>query len=363
MEKPKLALRAWGKLGGIERVSPFGSGHINDTYLVEGAGGRYILQRINTNTFQDVDGLMQNIRLVAEFITEQTRQAGGDVGRESMRVIPCDDGRLYHRDEEGSCWRVLSYIEGSVCLQKARNEQDLFECAAAFGRFQRQLGDFDVSRLTETIPRFHDTPKRYQDFERAVQQDTMGRAAKVQREIEFVRQHKADCRYLFDLQQRGELPLRVTHNDTKLNNVMIDEKTGRGICVIDLDTVMPGLAVNDFGDSIRFGASTAAEDERDLSKVSCDLRLYEVYVKGFMEGCGGALTDREMEMLPMGAILMTYECGIRFLTDYLEGDHYFKISREGQNLDRCRTQFCLVKDMEEKLPRMQSIVEQYRKTV
>ena len=363
MEKPTLALRAWGKLGGIERVSPFGSGHINDTYLVEGAGGRYILQRINTNTFQDVDGLMQNIRLVTEFITEQTRQAGGDVGRESMRVIPCDDGRLYHRDEEGSCWRVLSYIEGSVCLQKARNEQDLFECAAAFGRFQRQLGDFGASRLTETIPRFHDTPKRYQDFERAVQQDTMDRAAKVQREIEFVRQHKADCRYLFDLQQRGELPLRVTHNDTKLNNVMIDEKTGRGICVIDLDTVMPGLAVNDFGDSIRFGASTAAEDERDLSKVSCDLRLYEVYVKGFMEGCGGALTDREMEMLPMGAILMTYECGIRFLTDYLEGDHYFKISREGQNLDRCRTQFCLVKDMEEKLPRMQSIVEQYRKTV
>ena len=179
MEKPKLALRAWGKLGGIERVSPFGSGHINDTYLVEGAGGRYILQRINTNTFQDVDGLMQNIRLVTEFITEQTRQAGGDVGRESMRVIPCDDGRLYHRDEEGSCWRVLSYIEGSVCLQKARNEQDLFECAAAFGRFQRQLGDFDASRLTETIPRFHDTPKRYQDFERAVQQDTMGRAAQV----------------------------------------------------------------------------------------------------------------------------------------------------------------------------------------
>ena len=206
MEKPKLALRAWGKLGGIERVSPFGSGHINDTYLVEGANGRYILQRINTNTFQDVDGLMQNIRLVTEFITEQTRQAGGDVGRESMRVIPCDDGELYHRDEEGSCWRVLSYIEGSVCLQKARNEQDLFECAAAFGRFQRQLGDFDASRLTETIPRFHDTPKRYQDFERAVQQDTMDRAAKVQREIEFVRQRKADCRYLFDLQQRGELP-------------------------------------------------------------------------------------------------------------------------------------------------------------
>lgn len=157
MEKPKLALRAWGKLGSIERVSPFGSGHINDTYLVEGAGGRYILQRINTNTFQDVDGLMQNIRLVTEFITEQTRQAGGDVGRESMRVIPCDDGELYHRDEEGSCWRVLSYIEGSVCLQKARNEQDLFECAAAFGRFQRQLGAFDASRLTETIPRFHDT--------------------------------------------------------------------------------------------------------------------------------------------------------------------------------------------------------------
>ena len=162
------------------------------------------------------------------------------------------------------------------------------------------------------------------------------------------------------LQDQGKLPLRVTHNDTKLNNIMIDNATGKAICVIDLDTVMPGLSVNDFGDSIRFGASTGAEDEKDLTKVSCDLHLYEVYVKGFIEGCGGALTETELDMLPMGAILMTFECGMRFLTDYLEGDHYFKIHREGHNLDRCRTQFKLVKDMEEKLSRMKEIVNKYK---
>ena len=196
---------------------------------------------------------MQNIRLVTEFITEQTRQAGGDVGRESMRVIPCDDGRLYHRDEEGSCWRVLSYIEGQRLPAEGAQRAGPVRVRRRLWPLPAAAGDFDASRLTETIPRFHDTPKRYQDFERAVQQDTMDRAAKVQREIEFVRQHKADCRYLFDLQQRGELPLRVTHNDTKLNNVLLDERTMKGLCVIDLDTVMPGLSAHDFGDTVRFG--------------------------------------------------------------------------------------------------------------
>lgn len=346
MEKPKLALRAWGKLGKIERVSPFGSGHINDTYLVESDGKRYILQRINTNTFQDVDGLMQNIRLVTEFITAQTQKAGGDAARESMQVIPCDDGKLYHRDGEGSCWRVLSYIEGSVCLQKARNEQDLFECAAAFGRFQRQLGAFDASRLTETIPHFHDTPKRYQDFEQAVQEDAVGRADKVQREIEFVRQRREDCRYLFDLQQRGELPLRVTHNDTKLNNVLLDERTMKGLCVIDLDTVMPGLSAHDFGDTVRFGANDCREDEEDQSRVHFLPGLYRVCERGFLSQAGEVLTAREKEVLRWGAKLMTLECGMRFLTDYLQGDVYFKIARPDQNLDRARTQFTLVQQME-----------------
>ena len=241
---------------------------------------------------------------------------------------------------------MLSYIEGSVCLQKARNEQDLFECAAAFGRFQRQLGAFDASRLTETIPRFHDTPKRYQDFERAVQQDTMDRAAKVQREIEFVRQRKADCRYLFDLQQRGELPLRVTHNDTKLNNVLLDERTMKGLCVIDLDTVMPGLSAHDFGDTVRFGANDCREDEEDQSKVHFLPQLYRVCERGFLSQAGEVLTAREKEVLRWGAKLMTLECGMRFLTDYLQGDVYFKIARPDQNLDRARTQFTLVQQME-----------------
>ena len=206
-------------------------------------------------------GLMQNIRLVTEFITEQTRQAGGDVGRESMRVIPCDDGELYHRDEEGNCWRVLSYIEGSVCLQKARNEQDLFECAAAFGRFQRQLGDFDASRLTETIPRFHDTPKRYQDFERAVQQDTMDPRG----------QGAAGDRICAAAQGGLPVPVRTCSSGAscrcgsptttpRLNNVLLDERTMKGLCVIDLDTVMPGLSAHDFGDTVRFGANDCRED-------------------------------------------------------------------------------------------------------
>jgi Ser/Thr protein kinase RdoA (MazF antagonist) len=240
------------------------------------------------------------------------------------------------------------------------NEEDFYQSALAFGHFQRLLADYPAETLHETIVDFHNTVKRFGRFEQALKADICKRAASVPEEIRFVLEREKLTHILCDMQKSGELPLRVTHNDTKLNNILIDKETGKAICVIDLDTVMPGLSANDFGDSIRFGASTAEEDERDLSKVSCDLHLYELYVKGFIEGCAGALTEKEIEALPMGAILMTFECGIRFLTDYLEGDHYFKIHREGHNLDRARTQFKLVKDMEEKLPQMKAIVEKYK---
>ena len=231
--------------------------------------------------------------------------------------------------------------------------EDFYESAVAFGHFQRLLADYPAETLYETIEGFHDTKARFRTFKNAVEKDVCGRAASVQKEIDFVLAHEDVANVFGNLQEKGEIPLRVTHNDTKLNNIMIDNVTRKGICVIDLDTVMPGLAMNDFGDSIRFGASTAAEDETDLSKVSCSMELYELYVRGFLEGCAGSLTQKEIELLPMGAKVMTYECGMRFLTDYLEGDHYFKIHRENHNLDRARTQFKLVEDMEAKWDTMQ----------
>ena len=245
-------------------------------------------------------------------------------------------------------------------LRVAGIEAVAYESAAAFGNFQRMLADYPADTLYETIEGFHDTRARFQVFKQAVEKDVCGRADSVRKEIQFVLDHEDVAKVFGELQEKGEIPLRVTHNDTKLNNIMIDNVTRKGICVIDLDTVMPGLAMNDFGDSIRFGASTAAEDERDLSKVSCSMELYETYVKGFLEGCAGSLTPKEVELLPMGAKVMTYECGMRFLTDYLQGDHYFKIHREGHNLDRARTQFKLVEDMEAKWDAMQEIVRKYQ---
>ena len=263
------------------------------------------------------------------------------------------------RDEDGEYWRIYYFIPDTFCYEQADTPELFAASGFAFGNFQRLLADYPADTLHETIKGFHDTRARFQVFKDAVARDVCGRAASVQKEIDFVLAREDVANVFGELLDNGEIPLRVTHNDTKLNNIMIDNFTGKGICVIDLDTVMPGLAMHDFGDSIRFGASTAAEDEKDLSKVSCSMELFELYVKGFLEGCGGKLTQKEVELLPMGAKVMTYECGMRFLTDYLEGDHYFKIHREGHNLDRCRTQFKLVEDMEAKWDTMQAIVRKY----
>ena len=332
----------------------FGAGHINDTFAVWAAdrSKRWILQRINTDTFTDPAGLMENVTGVTAYLRRQIIERGGDPDRETLNVIPTLDGKPYYTDTEGGAWRAYIFVEGTVCLQKVENEQDFYTAAETFGNFQNQLAGYPAATLHETIARFHDTPNRYANFEKALAADVMGRAKDVGPEIAFIRAREADCRVLVDQLAAGVLPLRVTHNDTKLNNVLIDQATGKGICVIDLDTVMPGLSAYDFGDSIRFGANDCAEDEPDQSKVHFSLHLYKVFAEGYLAAAGSAMTEAERRSLPWGAKLMTLECGIRFLTDYLEGDHYFKISRPAQNLDRARTQFTLVQGMEREFDAM-----------
>ena len=334
----------------------FGAGHINDTFAVWAAdrSKRWILQRINTDTFTDPAGLMENVTGVTAYLRRQIIERGGDPDRETLNVIPTLDGKPYYTDTEGGAWRAYIFVEGTVCLQKVENERDFYTAAETFGNFQNQLAGYPAATLHETIARFHDTPNRYANFKKALAADVMGRAKDVGPEIAFIRAREADCRVLVDQLAAGVLPLRVTHNDTKLNNVLIDQATGKGICVIDLDTVMPGLSAYDFGDSIRFGANDCAEDEPDQSKVHFSLHLYKVFAEGYLAAAGSAMTEAERRSLPWGAKLMTLECGIRFLTDYLEGDHYFKISisRPDQNLDRARTQFTLVQGMEREFDAM-----------
>lgn len=352
MEKKEL-IKQFQAEQDVVSIEPYGSGHINHTYLAEmSEGKKYILQGINTTIFKNTDQLMENIINVTSYLREEIIRTGGDPKRETLTVVMTKDGKSYYTDEEGSKWRVYEFIEGAQTFDAVESKEDFYQSAVAFGKFQAQLANFPADTLHETIPNFHNTAKRYQDFEKAVEADVKGRAAEVQEEIAFVRARKGEVSELHDMLAKGELPLRVTHNDTKLNNIMIDSKTHQAICVIDLDTVMPGLSAHDFGDAIRFGANTAAEDEPDVSKVSLSLELFEIYVKGFLEGCGGRLTPNEVKALPMGAKMMTLECGMRFLADYLEGDVYFKIAREKHNLDRCRTQFALVADMEKKWQQM-----------
>ncbi len=349
--------------GEAEECARFGNGHINDTYLVtcrkpDGSTIRYILQRVHRSIFKDPDGLMSNIQKVTSFLSEKIKKTGGDPYRETMNLITSGSGENYITQEDGDIWRAYLFIENATCFERVEKPEDFYQSAYAFGRFQNLLSDFDASSLTETIVDFHNTPVRYAGFRDAVAKDAFDRAKNVQEEIRFCTDRTDQMRICTDMLKNGELPLRVTHNDTKLNNVMIDDATGRGLCVIDLDTVMPGLSINDFGDSIRFGANTAAEDETDLTKVSLSLSLFETYAKGFLEGCDGKLSAKELEMLPMGAIMMTLECGMRFLTDYLNGDVYFKTNHEGHNLERARCQFALVADMEKKKAEMDAIISE-----
>lgn len=329
----------------------YGSGHINETYSVTcESGSCYVLQRINHHVFKDVAGLMENMTAVTDYLRKQSSDP-----RRVLNVVRTKNGSNFLAHEDGTYWRVCDFVEGSMCLDAPETPEDFYQSAVAFGQFQEQLKNFPAATLHETIPNFHNTQDRYRIFREVLAADPCGRAKDVQAEIDFALLREAEASTLVKLLQEGKLPLRVTHNDTKLNNVMLDAATRTPLCVIDLDTVMPGLSLYDFGDAIRFGATTAAEDEKDLSKMEMDLNLFRTFTSGFLSACPG-LTDLEVEMLPMGAKLMTLECGVRFLTDYIDGDHYFAIHREGHNLDRCRTQFKLVADMEAKWAQMTKIV-------
>lgn len=350
--------------GDVRELIPFGNGHINDTYRMvcrrkTGETKRYILQRMNDKIFKNPFDLMENIVNVTAFLKRKIAEAGGDTERETLTVIPTMDGRNFYTDENGDNWRLFLFIENASCLETVRSPEDFYHSGAAFGNFQRLLADYPVDTLHETICNFHNTPSRFSDFEKAVQEDICGRRKEVEREIQFIRDRERDCHIIQDSLESGTIPLRVTHNDTKLNNIMMDNHTGKGICIIDLDTVMPGSALHDYGDSIRFGASTASEDEQNLELVSCDLNLVEAYTKGYIESCGKSLTKKEIQLLPMGAKIMTLECGIRFLTDYLQNDSYFKIQRKQHNLDRARSQLKLVADMESKWEHMNAIALKY----
>lgn len=350
--------------GSLVRKAPYGSGHINDTFLLEiqlkEDKEKVIFQRINHQVFAKLEELMGNIESVSSFLKEKIIQEGGDYKRETLCVIYTKDGKSYYRDSIGSYWRAFVFIDHAITYDLVENPDIFYESGLTLGKFQRLLMEYEVKNLYETIVDFHNTPTRLEALKRAIAKDSQGRVEHVRNEIQFALEREEIAHILPNLLKKNELPLRVTHNDTKLNNVMIDLETKKGLCMIDLDTVMPGLSVNDFGDSIRFGASTASEDEIDLGKVSCDLELFEAYTKGYLEGCQGKLEAKEVEMLPVGAKVMTYECGIRFLTDYLQGDKYFKIHREDHNLDRCRTQFKLVVDMEEKWDSMKRIIDKYK---
>lgn len=331
-----------------------GSGLVNRTYLVRcHSGAKYILQRINRQAFRDPPALMENIDKVIRHLKARVRSP-----RETLSLVPTTGGGLYARDGAGDFWRAYDYITDSLCLEKADHPDDIYESGLAYGRFLEMLSSFPLRELRETIPRFHDTPLRYGHFREMVRRDPQGRARGVRAEIDFALSREPFAPLFTGLLERGSLPLRVTHNDTKLNNVLFDRRTRRALCVIDLDTVMPGLIMNDFGDAIRFGANTAAEDEKDLARVELDLELYRAFTGGFIESCGEQITELELALLPAGVKMMTLECGVRFLTDHLAGDSYFQIEYPGHNRDRCRAQFKLLRDMEKKEAEMKRIAEQ-----
>lgn len=349
--------------GELLSVNIYGNGHINDTFKVEmNTNGRvryYILQRINHDVFKNPKGLMKNIEAVTAHLQKKITQTGGDSTRETLTLIPTIYGNSYINTSSGNYWRVYIFIENACTFEVVENLKHVYHAGKAFGNFQRLMSDFPPGDLIETIPDFHNTSKRYEAFVEAVASDSKNRGICCQREIEFVTQREGIASILLEKQHQGQIPERVTHNDTKFNNVMIDLQTGEGICVIDLDTVMPGLSLYDFGDSIRSMANPAREDEQDISKVKFDMKVFEQYTCGYLKSTHELLSPEEINQLPFSAILMTYESGMRFLTDHLNGDTYFKIYRENHNLDRSRTQFKLVQDMEEQYQEMFSFVEKY----
>jgi Ser/Thr protein kinase RdoA (MazF antagonist) len=350
----RAVARHFSLRGEFISAAPYGSGHINDTYgLVFDQGGtrvRYILQRINHLIFKNPPALMDNLQRVAAHLAQKST-GQSDPSRRVLTLIPAQDGQAFHRDAEGNYWRLYIFIEKAKTFDAVENPRQAFEAAKAFGQFQKLLADLPAPRLHDTIPDFHHTPKRFAALERAMAADVVNRAQQAKPEIEFALRHRAATSVLLD----AGLPERVTHNDTKFNNVMLDDATGEGICVIDLDTVMPGLALYDFGDMVRTTTSPAKEDERDLSKVTMQFPMFEALARGYLTSAD-FLTPAEKNFLPFAGALITLEIGLRFLTDFLAGDTYFKVHREGHNLDRCRTQFKLVESIEQQQAAMEKLV-------
>lgn len=343
---------------------PYGSGHINDTFALELRGDpvrrRVILQRINDEIFKDVPALMENIARVTQYMQGVVKQRAVRPEREEvLTLIPTRDGAPVYRDEWGRWWRMYEFVERARTYDVLSSPEQARAAAAAYGRFQRDLAHFPPPPLHETIPHFHDTPWRLAQLEQAVARDVCGRVAYVHEELAFVHAHEHLAHILCGQLARGEAPLRVTHNDTKINNVMLDDVTGYGVCVIDLDTVMPGHALFDFGDCVRTATARAAEDERDMTRVDVDLELFAALVDGYLESMGAQLTPAEREVLYLSGQVITFEIGVRFLTDFLSGDVYFKIKEPDHNLARARTQFRMVQCMEREGGTMRAIVARY----
>lgn len=328
----------------------YGNGLINDTYLVVCEEKRYILQKVNTSVFSQPVELMENILGVTDHIRNKVINVGGDIERCTLTVLPTRSGQNYFSDDEGGFWRLYKFVEGTVSLETVQSSTQFYLCAKAFGNFQRMLSDYPAETLHEPIVGLHDTPWRYENLKMAANANPLERAHQVSDEIAFADSYSSFYRVLAD----ADLPLRVTHNDTKLNNILFDAVSGEPVCVIDLDTVMPGYALSDFGDSVRAGACMKDDSEK------LDLELFSAFTRGFLEGCEGSLTDKEIELLPESVLLITLELGMRFLTDYLLGDTYFKIKYPAHNLERARNQFALARDMEKKLPQMREIVNSLR---
>lgn len=340
-------------------VQRYGNGHINDTFVVTQNGVKMLLQRLNTNVFKNPEGVMDNIVKVTEHLRKKIVENGGDPERETMTVINATDGKPYFITESGKFFRMYKFIDDNLSVDKAQSTEQMTSAAETLGKFYHMLDDYPAETLSVAIPQFHDTRNYYNRLMTAIENDAVGRKAEVASEIEFVKKHEFLSDILNNGLADGSIPLRVTHNDTKLNNILFDAPTGKGLCVIDLDTVMPGSLLYDFGDAMRFGAASGPEDEKDLSKIWFDLDMFEAFTKGFAAEMKETLVKGEIDNLVNSCKILTFECGMRFLEDYLKGDTYFKIHRPEHNIDRARTQFKLVADMEAKTAEMEAIVSKY----
>ncbi len=336
-------------------AKPFGSGHINDSYCVTfhqaGEPVRYMLQRINQSIFKNPVAVMENIQRVTSHLAAKV-SGEPDCNRLVLTLISARDEKVWHLDADGNFWRAYRFIEKARTYDSVESAKQAFQAAKAFGRFQKLLVDLPSPRLHDTIADFHHTPKRFAALEQALDLDVARRTIKAKPEIDFAFARKSIADVLLD----ADLPERITHNDSKLNNVMLDDVTGEGICVVDLDTVMSGLALYDFGDLVRTTTSSAREDERDLSKVTMQFSMFEALVRGYLDSAGSFLTKAERQHLVLSGKLITFEQGIRFLTDYLAGDPYYKVHRDEHNLDRCRTQFALLESIEQQEERMDRLL-------